>query len=166
MNIFEGIPADEAYATIGAAAARIAQKATALGFGASAWSLAELRPDQEDYAWLCDWMHHLGSGVAARCLQEWSWRKFTQDELTFSYSAGIGTLLLLSAVEIARRQATLGSLWSAVGRGPFPEITRTQLFVQSYRFSSVESRSASVLPFVLQGYPTRAYKDAIEQAAR
>ncbi len=146
MSIFKGIPADEAYTTIGAAAARIARAAEALGLGASAWSLAELRPDQEDYAWLCDWMRHLSSGVAARCLQEGQWRKFTQDELIFSYSAGFGTLLLMSAVEVARRQATLGSLWAAVRQGPFPETTRALLFVQ--------------------GYPTGAYKDAIEQAAR
>ncbi len=53
-------------------------------------------------------MRHLSSGVAARCLQEGPWRKFTQDELIFSYSAGIGTLLLMSAVEVARREATLG----------------------------------------------------------
>ena len=169
MSIFKGIPADEAYTTIGAAAAAIARAAEAQGFGASAWSLAELRPDQEDYAWLCDWMSHLSSGVAARCLGG-LWRKFTQDELTFSYSAGIGALLLMSAVEVARRQATLGSLWTAVGRGPFPETTRAQLFVQSYRFSSAVSRSASnepyLSPFILQGYPTRVYKDAVEQAAR
>src|SRR6266487_5648228 len=136
MSIFEGIPADEAYTTIGAAAAAIARAAKAQGFGASAWSLAELRPDQEDYAWLCDWMRHLSSGVAARCLQEGPWRKFTQDELIFSYSAGI----------------------------------RAQLFVQSYRFSSAVSRSASNettwVPFFVQGYPTRVYKDAVEQAAR
>ncbi len=170
MSIFEGIPADEAYTTIGAAAAAIARAAKAQGFGASAWSLAELRPDQEDYAWLCDWMRHLSSGVAARCLQEGPWRKFTQDELIFSYSAGIGTLLLMSPVEVARREATLGSLWTAVGRGPFPETTRAQLFVQSYRFSSAVSRSASNettwVPFFVQGYPTRVYKDAVEQAAR
>ncbi len=169
MSIFKGIPADEAYTTIGAAAAAIARAAEAQGFGASAWSLVELRPDQEDYAWLCDWMRHLSSGVAARCL-EGQWRKFTQDELIFSYSAGIGALLLMSAVEVARREATLGSLWTAVGWGPFPETTRAQLFVQSYRFSSAASRSASNEtfrpPFFLQGYPTRAYKDAVEQAAR
>lgn len=145
MSIFKGIPADEAYTTIGAAAARIARTAETLGFGASAWSLAELRPDQEDYAWLCDWMAHLSSGVAARCL-EGQWRKFTQDELTFSYSAGIGALLLVSAAEIARRQATLDSLWAAVRQGPFPRTTRSLLFVQ--------------------GYPIGAYKDAVEQAAR
>ncbi len=146
MIIFEGIPADEAYTTIGAAAAAIARTAEALGFGSSAWSLAELRPDPEDYAWLCNWMRHLSSGVATRCLQEGQWRKFTQGELSFSYTTGIGALLLMSAVEIARREATLGSLWAAVIQGPFPEPTRTSLFVQ--------------------GHPTRAYKDTVEQAAR
>lgn len=166
MSIFKGIPPDKAYETIEAAAAAICHAAEAQGLGASAWSLAELRPDQEDYTWLCDWMRHLSSGVAARCLQQGPWRKFTRDGLTFSYSAGFGALLLMSAVEVARQQATLGSLWTAVGRGPFPETTRALLFVQSYRFSSAVSRSPGHPPFFLQGYPTRAYKDAVEQAAR
>ena len=146
MRIFNGIPADRDYETIQSAAAAIFRQAGAQGLGASAWSLVELQPDSEDFAWLRDWIRHLSSGVAARCLEEGQWRKFTLDGLTFSYCAGIGTLLLISAVEIARREATLGSLWAAVRQGPFPETTCALLF--------------------LQEHPTSAYKDAIEQAAR
>lgn len=144
MNIFNGIPTDRGYDSIRDAVVAVVHKARVQNLQESPWSLVELQSDNDDYFWLCDWLRHLSSGVAYRCLEEGQWRKFDSNELTFSYSVGIGTLLLMSAVEIARREATLQSLWAAI----------------------YKRQSESYPRLFLQGHPTRAYKDAIEQAAR
>jgi len=127
----------------------IARRARALreqGLLEPPWSLAELRPDKEDFAWLCDWMRQLPSGVAQRCLEDGQWRKFEIGSQRVSYTTVIGTLLLLTASEVARRMTDERSLWASISRGYFAETTRKLLFNQ--------------------GYPSRTYKDAVEQAAR
>lgn len=146
MRIFSGISSGEHYDTIERAVVAIFQRAQEQALTKTAWSLVELQPDNEDVVWLCDWARQLSSGVASRCLQEGQWRRFSTERLTFSYSVGIGTLLLMLATEVARRESTEGSLWAAICQGHFSETTRKLLFIQ--------------------GHPTREHKDAIELAAR
>ena len=149
MNIFKDIPAGESYNSIHMAVIAMAQRAWSLrrqGLLKPPWSLAELRPDNEDFTWLCEWMRQLSYGVAQRCLEDGQWRKFEIGSQRVSYTTAIGTLLLFSAAEIARREAEERSLWASISRSRFSEMTRKLLFSQ--------------------GYPSRAYKDAVEQAAR
>jgi len=142
MRVFYGISRYDSYETIKAAVIAIERKAQELQLTPSAWSLAELQPDKDDFTWMCDWMKQLQSGVTSRCLIGQPWHKF--EEVDFSYAEGIGLLLLMSAEEIARREASEGSLWSTLQQGYFSDTTKHVLFVQ--------------------GHPTRAYKDAIELA--
>src|SRR6266699_1520507 len=124
VNIFSGIPAGDSYNTMQMAVTSIARRGRALreqGLLEPPWSLVELRPDSEDFAWLCDWMRQLPSGVAQRCLEDGQWRKFEIDNQRISYTTGIGTLLLLSATEIARRATDERSLWAGISRGYFTE---------------------------------------------
>lgn len=149
VNIFAGIPAGDNYNSIHQAVKAIAQRAWSLrrqGLQGVPWSLAELRADNEDFGWLCEWMRLLLSGVAQRCLEEGQWRKFEIGSQRISHTTAIGTLLLFSASEVARREAEERSLWASISRGHFSETTRKVLFAQSY--------------------PSQAYKDAVEQAAR
>ena len=144
MKIFNGIPAGDAYETIKAAFIVIERKAQEQRLTLSPWSLVELQPDNDDFAWLCDWARQLNSGVTDRCLREQLWRTFEGKD--FSYAVGIGTLLLMSAVEVARREENERSLWATIEKSNFPETTKQVLFTQ--------------------GYPTRTHKDAIALAAR
>jgi len=149
VNIFSGIPPGDNYNSMQRAVEAIARRARALreqGLLEPPWSLAELRPDKEDFAWLCDWMRQLPSGVAQRCLEDGQWRKFEIGSQRVSYTTVIGTLLLLTASEVARRMTDERSLWASISRSYFAETTRKLLFAQ--------------------GYPSQAYKDAVEQSAR
>jgi hypothetical protein len=149
VNIFSGIPAGDHYNSIQRAVEAITRRAGALrenGLLKPPWSLAELRLDKEDFAWLCDWMRQLPSGVAQRCLEDGQWRKFEIGSQRVSYTTVIGTLLLLAASEVARRMTDERSLWASISRSYFAETTRKLLFAQ--------------------GYPSQAYKDAVEQSAR
>ena len=149
MNIFSGIPAGDHYNSMQMAVAAIAWRVRALreqGLLEPPWSMAELQLDEEDFVWLCDWMRQLPSGVAQRCLEDGQWRKFEIGSQRVSYTTVIGTLLLLTASEVARRMTDERSLWASISRGYFAETTRKLLFNQ--------------------GYPSRTYKDAVEQAAR
>jgi len=149
VNIFAGIPAGDNYNSIHLAVKAIAQRAWELrrqGLQGVPWSLAELRADNEDFDWLCEWMRLLLSGVAQRCLEEGQWRKFEIGSQRISHMTAIGTLLLFSAAEVARREAEERSLWASISRSHFSETTRKVLFAQNY--------------------PSQAYKDAVEQAAR
>ncbi len=147
MRIFNGIPAGDAYETIKAAFIVIERKAQEQRLTLSPWSLVELQPDNDDFAWLCDWARQLHSGVTRRCLVEQPWRTFGVEEKDFSYAVGIGTLLLILAVEVARREENERSLWATVEKSDFSETTKQILFIQG-------------------GDPTRAHRDAIELAAR
>lgn len=142
MKIFNGISACDGYETIKAAASAIEKKAQEQQLASSVWSLAEIQPDKDDFIWLCEWMKQLQSGVTSRCLVGQPWRKF--EGVNISYAAGIGVLLLMSVEEIARREASEGTLWSTIQQGYFSDTTKHILFAQ--------------------GHPTRAFKDAIEMA--
>ncbi len=148
MKIFTGIAPNNHYETIGDAVARIVQHAQHLSLTETPWSLVELSPDDEDFDWLCQWAQHLSPGVATQCLNNGQWKRFPIDTDIgdFSYSTGIGVLLLMFAVEVARRNASERSLWVVVSHSSFSVHTQKVLFAQNY--------------------PTRAYKDTIELAAR
>jgi len=142
LRVFNSVSLCEGYETIKAAVIAIERKAQEQQLTSSLWSLAEIWADNDDFCWLCEWTKQLHSGVAYRCLVEQPWRKFEGTD--FSYAAGIGILLLMSAEGIARREASEGSLWSTIHQGYFSGATKHVLFAQ--------------------GHPTRAYKDAIELA--
>lgn len=149
MNIFSGIPSGDGYDSISLAVTAIVQRVQALrnqGELQKRWSLAELRPDDEDFTWLCEWMRQLSYGIARHCVEYGLWRKFEIESEQVSYTTAIGTLLLFSASEIARREARERSLWASISRGRFSVTARQLLFPQ--------------------GNPSRAYKDAVERAAR
>ena len=146
MKVFNGIPAGDAYETVKSAFIVIERKAQEQRLTLSPWSLVELQPDNDDFVWLCDWARQLSSGVTRRCLVEQPWRTFGVEEKDFSYAVAIGTLLLMSAVEVARREANEGSLWATIRQGSFSETTKQVLFVPEQ--------------------PTRAHKDALKAAAR
>jgi hypothetical protein len=54
VRIFQGISTGDAYDTIEAAAFAIKKKAQNRDLLKSPWSLAELRPDNEDFLWLLE----------------------------------------------------------------------------------------------------------------
>ena len=146
MKIFTGIASDNHYETIGEAVVRVVTYAQSLSLTDTPWSLIELSPDHEDFDLLCQWAQHLSPGVASQCLNNGQWKRFRKDIGDFSYSTGIGVLLLMFAVEVARRNASERSLWVVVSHSHFSVNTQKVLFAQNY--------------------PTRAYKDTIELAAR
>lgn len=146
MRIFLNLSAHDHYDTIQYAALAVRQRAQKLSLGTTAWSLAELHPDEEDYLWLLDWAQHLPTGVASRCLIEGQARSFSTSAGQFSYAAALGTLLLFLISEIARREANERRLWSFVRQGYFSSEVKALLFIQ--------------------GHPTRSHKDVLEQAAR
>lgn len=146
MNLFSGIAFNDHYDTIHNAVAAIVQRAQRLGLTKSSWSLVELAPDEEDFHWLCQWAQCLSPAVANRCLVNGHYKQFDTNIGNFSDAAGIGVLLLLFAVEVARRNANERSLWMAVSQHSFSLNTQRVLFPNNY--------------------PTRAYKDCIELAVR
>jgi hypothetical protein len=146
MRIFNGLPTGDAYDTIGAAAFAIKKKAQTRDLLKSPWSLVELRPDNEDYLWLSEWTQSLHSGVVHRCLTEGKLRRFVVGDEKCTYTESIGTLLLMAAVEFARREGNERSLWVTVQQGHFSDTTDSELFVKAN--------------------PTRMHKDALEVAAR
>jgi len=146
VRVFQGIPTGDAYDTIGAAAFAIKKKAQNRDLLRSPWSLAELRPDNEDFLWLHQWSRSLNSGVAHRCLAEGQWRRFVVADEKFTYAESIGVLLLMAAVEFARREGNERSLWGTIRQGHFSETTDSELFVKDH--------------------PTRLHKGALESAAR
>lgn len=146
MRIFKDLASDNNYDTIEGAVAAIIRRAEACSLGASPWSLAELRPDQEDFEWLCAWARQLQSGVARRCLEGGQWQIFSTEKGSCPRITAIGILLLFFFAEVARRKANERHLWSTVNRGYFTERTNAVLFIQ--------------------GYPTHSHQVALERAAR
>ena len=110
------------------------------------WSLAELYIDNEDYEWLCRWAYNLHENIVQTWLVTSSWRSVTICDRECSYATALGTLLLLFTSETARRRATEGGLWVTFQKECFHNATLEVLFIQ--------------------GQPKRAYKDALEAAAR
>jgi hypothetical protein len=88
----------------------------------SAWSLAELGADEEDFGWLCDW---------ARCLDEPTARRWLQPNalgVPSSYRAALGSLLILFAAEYTRRALPRESAWDVPVPALFAEPVRAHLF--------------------------------------
>lgn len=110
-------------------------------------SLCEIKADEDDYQWLCDWVGQVTPYQLRRWLEGIRSRKIAlqSDNLNLSYAEAIGCLLLLLASESARRRASEGQVWPAIRRR-FTESSSSVLFVQ--------------------GQPQRVFKDAIEAVAR
>lgn len=120
----------------------------AKGLARSPWSLAELRPDADDYAWLCQW----AEGLDERTVRTWmgSLSPYRPNEWSVTRQAAFGLIFLFFVAEVARRDATEGHLWKFIckvtGKTPrFDEDVEELLFVQ--------------------GQPTYELKQAIAQAA-
>src|SRR5947209_7846470 len=158
MNIFTEVPVDSADATFEPAVQALLRRARAqglltdeAGFRKRPWSLAELQPDEEDFAWLSDWARHLDAGVARKALRV-SWDQFEVEGQRFSAREAFGWLLLLLAGEAARRGAVEGeSPWPAVrrderGQSRFQARTDYELFAR--------------------GRPTKLHREALASAAQ
>src|SRR5262249_1764061 len=121
MNIFVDVPTESADATFEPAVLALLRRARAqellidgTGFRARRWSLAELQPDEDDYAWLCDWARQLDATVVRKGLRS-SWDHFEAGGLLFSAREAPGWLLLLLASEAVRPHGVAGELpWPAV----------------------------------------------------
>lgn len=145
MDVFKNLPVDNDYEVLKAAVAAILARAKQLHVASAAWSLAELCLDHDDFTWLCAWARQLKYGVTRRCLREGQWQRFQIEHETYSYTECMGLLLLLTACEVARREADERGLWGAI-RKSFSLDAQDVLFTQ--------------------GTPTRYHRDALELAAR
>jgi len=112
------------------------------------WSLAELEPDEDDYDWLCRW----ADGLEYKTVRSWisSLTPYKANEWSMTRQAAFGLIFLFFTSEVARRDASEGHLWKFVckvsGKTPrFDDDVEALLFVQ--------------------GQPTQALKQAVEQAA-
>lgn len=158
MTIFSNVPPDTGEATLEAAAAALLRRAGEAGFyipGESfhqtRWSLAELRPDREDFAWLCRWAGSLEAGLVRKRLGDRGWQREIEDQ-RFTGPEIFGWLLLLLASEAARRAAAPGGpLWPAVRRDADGRL-RFRDDVDAILFA--------------RGEPAGGYRDALEAAAR
>ena len=110
-------------------------------------SLCEIKADEDDYQWLCNWIGQVTPYQLRRWLEGINSRKIAlkSGNLNLSYIEAIGCLLLLLASESARRRASEGQVWPAI-RHRFAERPSSVLFVQ--------------------GQPQRVFKNAIEAVAR
>ncbi len=146
MNVFNGITANDGEKTIQQAMLALVDRAQELKLSNGKWSLAELRLDHDDVEWLRNWATHL-SGIKVHIwLVDEPWRNVHIGNQNCSHAAAMGTLLLLLTAETARRKATEGILWATFPQECFAKSTLRLLYVN--------------------GQPTRAYKDAVESAAR
>jgi hypothetical protein len=146
VKIFSGVAFNNHYDTIRDAVIAVVRRAQSLTLLDTPWSLVELLADPEDFNWLCQWAHALSPAVASQCLNNGQWKRFDTDIGECSHATGIGVLLLMFAVEVARRSASERSLWFAISNSHFSAATQKVLFTQNY--------------------PVRAYKDTIELAVR
>ena len=96
MKIFVDVPVENAHTACELAVLGLLRRARAQGlltdesgFRARRWSLAELQPDEEDYAWLCDWARQLDAAVARKGLLS-SWDQLEVDSVLFSSREAIG----------------------------------------------------------------------------
>lgn len=110
-------------------------------------SLCEIHMDEEDYDWLCRWALQLVPGRVQRGLDGLYSRSIALQVGgdNYTHAEAIGSMFLLLASETGRREASEGSLWSAVRR-QVPHSVERILF--------------------LQGQPREMLKDAMEVSAR
>lgn len=113
------------------------------------WSLVELEPDEDDYAWLCQWADSLDYKTVRAWMS--SLTPYKTNEWSVTRQAAFGLTFLFFASEVARRDATEGHLWKFV----------CKVSGKTPRFD----KDVEALLFV-NGQPTDALKQAIEQAAR
>ncbi len=146
MRIFQDIPSGNGDKAIQEASAAILESAQELHLLSRKWSLAELQLDNEDFAWLCGWACNLSGKTVQLYLEERPWQTLQIGNRKCTYSAALGTLLLLFTAETARRKATEGFLWSIFQHDCFLTSTTRVLYTG--------------------GQPTRAYKDVLEGGAR
>jgi hypothetical protein len=153
MRVFLGVAPNQNHSSIrgGVAALMRTCVVRGLGEGNTSWSLVELQPDEDDFDWLCTWAASLDWLTARTCLGD-SWGRFNAEGRKITQQAAIGCLLLMLSSEVARRDATEGTLW------PYVRHDRRN----KPRFSTHTSDEL----FDFSGQPTRAHKDALEAAAR
>jgi len=108
-------------------------------------SLCELWLDEEDYAWLRQWARALHRSDAYRWLGMVPLRDAVPSVPGLVRREALGLLLLLLASEVARREATEGSVWPVLPTC-FNDETRKLL--------------------IGTGHPTTEMKEALEAAAR
>ncbi|HEX8998418.1 MAG TPA: hypothetical protein VGB07_00880 [Blastocatellia bacterium] len=101
MAIFQNIPVDKGGDTIRAAQKEIINRANANHLTTDGWSLAELRPDQEDVDWLHHWARALDEDTANRWISPGHTAAFWGNPQT--RRVGIGVLLMLLAAEQVRK---------------------------------------------------------------
>ena len=146
MNVFAhvpGVPAADDGVLVAAAGAVI----ESLRKIPAPRSLCEIRMDEDDYRWLCDWANALQPTQLSRWLGIRRSRRisFEHSRRHITYAEAAGCLLLLLASETARRNASESSVWPAV-RGLFSQSVGRVLF--------------------LQGHPTDPFKDTMEATTR
>ena len=146
MNVFAhvpGVPAADDGVLVAAAGAVI----ESLRKIPAPRSLCEIRMDEDDYRWLCDWANALQPTQLSRWLGIGRSRRisFEHSRRHITYAEAAGCLLLLLASETARRNASESSVWPAV-RGLFSQSVGRVLF--------------------LQGHPTDPFKDTMEATTR
>src|SRR5262245_36462721 len=115
MAMLEELPLDDDDIAIRSASASILERAVDIRLTQRYWSLAELHPKPDDYAWLLLWAESLTPETSRRWLDS-SVAFLFHDGNALTKRACIGLLLLFLEAEVGRREATEGELWPAVRR--------------------------------------------------
>jgi hypothetical protein len=144
VSIFGHITPDIGDRVIREAAAAILDRAGELALRERPWSLAELRLDEDDYSWLCDWVRLLRDPYTKLRLDSWHSAGLPDHDLKMN--AALGLVLFALIAETGRRHAQSKRLWSHIIDAHFPDGPPSSLFVQ--------------------GQPSQLLKDALERAAR
>lgn len=143
MRLFEGVRPDQSSETIRRAVGEVVAKLDALPVPRS---LAEVKPDEEDFDWLTRWAGSLTGDLVERWLRSSAEGVDLNGRGRLAGDEAIGLLLMLLASERARRFAAEGFVWSVVRE-------------------AFEGRAGSIL-FDGMGQPTFEHKQAIERGAR
>ncbi|MBB6053885.1 hypothetical protein [Armatimonas rosea] len=118
MRLFADIAPDGGVTTVEMIVSRIKAQSSSMP---GRWSLCELRPDEADYQFLRAWAAHLPYGVVKQYFRGDHWQQ----------QSHMGLALLMLFAEVARREASEGTLWPHIRRGVFNHQTERSLFVQS-----------------------------------
>jgi hypothetical protein len=108
--LFNGIRHDNGEQTIEDALQRLQQQKQSLGLP-EPWSLAELRPTDEDYQWLLAWAAHLPWLTVQRLKAQPLPGQMVR---THRLRLGLGALLLFLFAEIVRREGSEGAVWPPI----------------------------------------------------